>query len=748
MTFIPRPKQQQVLNYDGGYMGVAAVPGAGKTRTLSALAVRILTEFPLDDDQEVLIVTLVNAAVGNFARQIRTALTGQGMIAGYGYRVRTLHGLANDIVRERPDLVGLDTNFAIADEREASQILDAAVQAWLRGHPNELLSYIDEEHREKTRIMQKDLPATLTNMARGVIRTAKDNELSPEDIAARLDQHGLSLPLAAACTDIYRRYQQGLGYRGAVDFQDLIRLALKALHEDPGYLARLQNRYRYILEDEAQDSDELQEKTLRLLSGQHGNWVRVGDPNQSIYETFTTAHPRYLREFIASPAVTARELPNSGRCQPSIIRLANYLIDWSANHHPNTRVSAHQPLTPPYIEPTPPGDPQPNPPDDPSGVVLYPEPLSPGQELEIVVRSVREWLKDNPGRSVAILTPRNRRGFDVVDALKKAKIDYVELLKSSANTREVAGSLYILLNYLADPTAAPLLARCYRVYRRDDKNDKAQAQQIGAVARLLKTCPTVETYLHPHGDDWLDTVDDPDLRDELNRFREWLAGIVGAARLPVDQLVLTIANDLFHDEADLAVAYSLSLRLRQDGLAQDSNRRLGQHAPTWGLTEYADRLAEIARNERRFLGMSEDEHGFDPDQHTGKVTVATMHRAKGLEWDRVYLMSVNNYGFPSAQLHDSYIGERWFARDTLDLEAEARAQLRALLTDTRYTEGDATRDSRIEYAAERLRLLYVGITRARRELIITWNTGRRGDQREASPMVALRTYWEQANQKA
>ena len=52
-----------------------------------------------------------------------------------------------------------------------------------------------------------------------------------------------------------------------------------------------------------------------------------------------------------------------------------------------------------------------------------------------------------------------------------------------------------------------------------------------------------------------------------------------------------------------------------------------------------------------------------------------MHKAKGLEWDRVYLMSVNNYDFPSGQADDSYIAEKWFVRDQLNLEAEALAQL-------------------------------------------------------------------------
>ena len=67
---------------------------------------------------------------------------------------------------------------------------------------------------------------------------------------------------------------------------------------DRDLLGRLQHQWPYILEDEAQDSSRLQEEILRLLCGEGGNWVRVGDPNQAIYETFTTANPQFLRDFL------------------------------------------------------------------------------------------------------------------------------------------------------------------------------------------------------------------------------------------------------------------------------------------------------------------------------------------------------------------------------------------------------------------------------------------------------------------
>lgn len=122
-----------------------------------------------------------------------------------------------------------------------------------------------------------------------------------------------------------------------------------------------------------------------------------------------------------------------------------------------------------------------------------------------------------------------------------------------------------------------------------------------------------------------------------------------------------------------------------------------------------------------------------------------MHKAKGLEWDRVYMMSVNNYDFPSNMPNDRFISEKWFVRSGLNLEAEALEQLKVLETSNEYQwyeEGAATMQSRLGYVKERLRLLYVGITRAKKDLIVTWNSGRQGDATPSLALSELMGWWE------
>jgi DNA helicase-2/ATP-dependent DNA helicase PcrA len=795
--FRPRPGQQEILSYSGGRMGVSAVPGAGKTHILSVLAAQLVASS-IDDDQEVLIVTLMNSAVENIKGRVAGFVGGRGLLANVGYRVRTLHGLSHDIVRERPGLVGLAEDFSIVDERTAQQVREDVVEVWLRSHPGAADLFLSVELADNQRewAINKQWPDAVLNLASVFIKRAKDLRLSPEELLERLaereDSPRLSatgpLRLARMGAEMYADYQKALYYRGGVDFDDLIRLALLALELDEDLLDRLRHRWPFILEDEAQDSSLLQETILDQLAGPNQNWVRVGDPNQAINTTFTTADPRYLNRFLERPDVRALPMDSSGRSQQCILDLANALVQWTMNDHPERRVRDAL-RGPPYIRPTPPGDPQPNPPADPAALHLYDRRLSPDKEIETVVQSLVRWLPEHPEDTVAVLVPRNQRGFEVTDALRRAGIEPVELLRSTTSTRKAAGALGNVLNALGHPSSSSLLARAFEVWRRDDREEQSSAARLKRLSTLIRRHRRVETYLWPRaGHDWLQEIqwqpdelhpqeepepeawvddvgeaqeaadqDDGDElafqrtqfvrrmqsiragapaaladREMLEAFRALVQRWQEATLLPVDQLVLTITQDLFIEPADLALGHKLAVMLRS---ASDDH-------PEWRLPELSAELAVIARNQRRFLGFQDEDTGYEPQP--GEVTVSTLHKAKGLEWDRVYVLSVNNYDFPSAQPYDEYIGERWFIRDRLNLEAEALAQLEALVDGTLYGEGVATRQARLDYVRERLRLLYVSITRARKELILTWNTGRSREAKQmAVPFIALQTWWEE-----
>jgi len=723
--FEPRAAQKQVLDYRGGYMGVAAVPGSGKTQVLSALAADLVAGH-IDDDQEVLIVTLVNSAVGNFAARIAQELRSRGLPPRAGYRVRTLHGLAHDIVRERPGLVGLAEDFAIIDDRVSAQIIDDAVMAWLRAHPGFIDAFLkdDLEGTALARARTDSWPDDCRDLVAAFVARAKDERRRPETLASQLALRGSEFALARLATEVYADYQRSLSYRGAVDFADLVGYAIDALRQDPEYRARLARRWPFILEDEAQDSSALQQELLELLAGPNGNWVRVGDPNQAVYQTFTTANPRLLRSFLERPDVKAVEMDQSGRSAVPIIRLANALVDWTIDAHPLPAVRTA--FRRQHIRPTDAGDPQPNPADR-CEIHLHDRKLSPDREVEVVVSSLQRWLPEHPDETVAILVPDNARGARFVDALRRKNLPCVELLNATAPTRDAARLISDVLALIARPEDRMALRRAFAAWRRACSG---RPEKESLAERTLGRCREPHAFLFPRGDDdYLDAGPvDPESRAELVAFRTQAQRWLQAALLPVDQLVLTIAQDLFTVPADLALAHQFAVLLRSYA---DAN-------PTWRLAELAAELQQVASNPRRkFLSLAEDDNAFDPAAHKGEVAVATMHKAKGLEWDRVYLTALNNYDFPAGSAHDDFRGERWYVRGSLNLTAEALAQLEALGSGGEYVEGEASRAARLEYISERLRLLYVGITRARKDLILTWNTGRRGDCQPAAAFIAL-----------
>jgi len=277
-----RVSQRRILAYRAGRMGIAAVPGSGKTFTLSLLASDILLRGRLRADQEILIVTLVNSAVDNFSARIGGFLSQANLLPGMGYRVRTLHGLAHDIVRERPEAVGLANDFQIIDEHETNEILRQSSVTWLRANPDVLESYLKEDLDEQRvfNLRRKDLPDMVEAIARQTISWAKDKELTPARLASQIERLPLPLPLAAMGAQLYSDYQRAVSYRGAVDFDDLIRLALAALQVDPSLVERLRYQWPYILEDEAQDSSRVQERILELLSGRAATGCASATPTR------------------------------------------------------------------------------------------------------------------------------------------------------------------------------------------------------------------------------------------------------------------------------------------------------------------------------------------------------------------------------------------------------------------------------------------------------------------------------------
>jgi len=713
-----RPDQEHVAAYRKGYMAVPAVPGAGKTTVLAYLAADLIAAG-LAEPGRVLIVTYTNSAVGNFRSRIGQFLEERGFPRHQGYEVRTIHSLALGIVRERPEDIGWSDSFAIADEAMLSTLLGGLTRAWI--NRNRLLweEMLRPDLRGSFRTLaERQWTEKTEGIVRSLIQGFKSRQVSPQ-AAVGLTRH---LPATSAlrwAAEIYTEYQRELAIQGMVDFGDLMLGAHQLLSQDGELLARLQRRWTYLFEDEAQDSYRLQERVLRLLAGPAGNLVRVGDANQAIMGTFTSAEPDLFRSFCREPGVDRRPLTMAGRSSQDILDLANGLVDWTRHAHPEP--ACRDALEGQRIEPVPLAFGSPNP--RPEGYKIVGRIYENHQlEMDDVVRFAAGTLTRFPEKTLAILLPTNAMVKDMAERLQQNGTPVRPLGAGTVPERlQTVRDLMAVLGFLAVPheperlltalgrligLAAPADAP-FAAFLRSARPEELLYPLDGSppFGELYAACPQCRG--------------DVALQGALDRLLQWLPQGI----LPPDELVVLLAADLGLDNEALSVAHHLAVRIRQ----------LLQEHPAFGLHEAVQHLLGEEPALGRFSDTVYDRKGFKPEP--GVVYVATCHAAKGLEWDTVFVGAVTRAEYP-ALLSDKVRSEHWFLPETsLNPEALALAELAAVLGES--PELDPQSRAKLEILAERLRLLYVAITRAKENLMLSCHKRDRFDK-PVQPALAFR----------
>ena len=716
--FRPRAGQREILDYEGGRLGVAAVPGSGKTATIAALTSRLLEQRvhgdgPLGRRGRVLVVTYQNAAVDTLRGRIAARLRERGLPAT-GYDVRTLHSLSFGLVQAYPGHVGTTTDFRVLDDAATNALIDKAVADWNRANvpvwgrlaPGEGDVYNDRWEGQWQRIAR--------GLANTVIGSAKNLRLDAEALealsqrAAGGDPQVQDLParLVKIGAQIFGGYQSLVETSGSIDFNDMVRLAVALLEDAEDVCERLAKRWPVVLEDEAQDSVPLQEELLGRLTATTGNWIRVGDPNQSITSTFTSADPKLLRGFLDRDDVQAVDMSISGRSSRTILNLANDLVRWTCDAYPLQAVRSRA-FRDQSMMPTEEGDPQPNPVDGDGPCVLFRRFEHRHEELLDASTRAARFSTSHPDATVAILVPTNKMGFDVAEALRHLGVVFDERLQSSRNARSIVDTMARALSIIAQPSNSRALERAWQAVgiasgEGEDGGDEN-------ASRLLRSCYRPELLLAPMDDDTLTTSDafppvpgiHPETWARIDAFAQRVAKWLPAAALPVDQLTMALANDLL-DEDDLATAHEIAMFLR----------RLSDEHPAWRLPELVAELSDAAVG--RSL-LSQPEASFEPAP--GRITLTTLHKAKGLEWDLVYVLGVDAVEYP-ATLDDDFRGHQQHLGG--DPAQMARIWMLQAVEGGSETV-DGTHEGRFETIAERLRLLYVAITRARRFLSLSYS---------------------------
>ncbi|MBV9387073.1 MAG: ATP-dependent helicase [Chroococcidiopsidaceae cyanobacterium CP_BM_ER_R8_30] len=718
-----RPGQHQMADWQGGPLAVAAVPGAGKSTGMAAAAALAIARYQLHARRALVVVTFTRSAAANIKAKIRRYLREDLSLPPGGFVVHTLHGLALNIATRHPQLSGLPLDSAtVLAPNQSHRLIRTCVEQWIATHPKQYARLLegcqfDGEETERLRRQSVLRTEVLPDLAFSVTKEAKSSGLSPGALHQLSEQTTDEYGILAIAAGLYEQYQNLLQAREFIDYDDMIVAALRVLENESA--CQLEQKQVFaVFEDEAQDSAPLQAKLLKILATDYKNphappnLIRVGDPNQAINSTFTPADPVYFRQFCEECDTQARlaTMDRAGRSTQVIIDAANFMLDW-VNHsydpnNPKSLVDVRAapsrekfqdvnlkfplPFRAQKILPVTTNDPQPDANPDPVGLglELY-TPRDTYHTLQLMGERLIELFALNPtNKRSAVLVRENRQGRWVAEGLAPICHQHnIALYDVSASDRRshVPAETLALLQFLDRPHSPDYLKAALAVLL---QRQLIPPQDLNVLASVP------EKFLYP-------TPLEPPQSEPVLKARHLCRSLLRAQiELPQYHLISFLALTLNYDQAELATADKLAERVQQQTSGNSSMAAM--------LTV----LSEIVTSERFEPVETEDLEA----RYTrpGQLTIITMHKAKGLDWDYVFIPF----------LHENVIpGNFWVPPQTqflgdFSLPEVARAQIRAALHNEFPLPDTTAAGKQAKYlkTAEEFRLLYVAMTRAKQLL--------------------------------
>lgn len=740
-----RPGQQRIADWDGGPLAVSAVPGAGKSTGMAIAAAILLSQryrqaklqqsIPTG---QLVLVTFTRSAVANLKTKVRQALR-QLSLAPNGFVVHTLHGLALNIATRHPELSGLRLDrITLVSTNQSHRLIRLSVEQWLATNPpiyQRLLEGRSFDGEETERLRRQSVLRTeiLPALAYTAVHEAKSSGLSPVDLR-ELSQTMPSdeYDVLAIAAGLYEQYEALLRSRQLIDYDDMILAALRVL--DDAETRRLwQQQIFAVFEDEAQDSSPLQTRLLEILATDSTpavpvlNLVRVGDPNQAINSTFTPADPIFFRQFCETCDREGRlaEMDQAGRSSEIIIDAANFMLTWvNSRYSRSPDDTLASPFRPQQIHPVAFNDPQPDANPDPIGQGLeLCAPRDVYHTVELIGQRIAQLFAIEPQAKVAVLVRENRQGQFVSDRLRYPDRYGLDLDLSGIDIYDVGqqdrhshipSEMLALLQFLDRPHSSDATKAALQVM---------VDRQLIPTQDLNVLAAQPEQFLYP-------VPIDPPQPEPMQQARRFCTSLLRARlELPQYQLISFLALALKYKQSELATADKLSDRLAQ--------QTAGNHSMSAVLAA----LGEIAASEQ--FAPVETDNVEERYTRSRQVTVITMHKAKGLDWDFVFLPFLHEHLIP---------GRPWIPQSAkflgdFSLAEVARAQIRAQIHQDNTLPEIAAAWQRAGYLkiAEEFRLLYVAMTRAKRLLWMSaaqkaptsWNAPDRLEDKAPCPVLTV-----------
>ena len=287
------PAQREAVLTTEGPLLVIAGAGSGKTRVLTRRIAHLLAAVGVKPP-EILAITFTNKAAAEMRERVAD-LVGP---PARGSWVMTFHAACGRILRREAPRLGYKTNFTIYDQADQVRLVKQC---------------LEELDRDPKRFTPRGIHSQISN--------AKNQLVSPAEYANRVASF-----YDQTVADAYDLYQRRLFGSNAVDFDDMLFLAVDILERFPEAQEKWQKAFRYVLVDEYQDTNHAQYRLLQLLAANHGNVFAVGDPDQSIY-AFRGADIRNVLEFERDfPGARTIALEQNYRSTNAILEAANGVI--------------------------------------------------------------------------------------------------------------------------------------------------------------------------------------------------------------------------------------------------------------------------------------------------------------------------------------------------------------------------------------------------------------------------------------
>ncbi len=629
------PAQREAVEHVHGSLLVLAGAGSGKTRVLTTRIANLIEHHDVPPER-IFAVTFTNKAAGEMKQRIGQLLQRDPS----GLWIGTFHSLSARLLRREAGFLGFSSNFTIYDEDDRLGLIRRLME--------------QREHSTKT---------FTPRVVQSIISGAKNRMASPASLSA-------SSPfdrMVQVAADVYGAMGPALKAANAMDFDDLLLHPLTLFREHPDRLRYYQEeRFRFVLVDEFQDTNKAQYELIRLL-GAHGNVCAVGDDDQSIYG-WRGADVRNMRDFQRDfPGTTLVRLEENYRSTGVVLDAANGVIAENSGRIGKTLRTRRTG----------------------GELVTVLAAADERDEAEWVVRELerRSAAADWAYPEMAVLYRTNAQSRAFEEAFRRAGVPYQLIGATSFYDRREVKDLLAYLRLIANPADDEAFLRAVGVPRRglgDTSLATLGAQALEWQKPMLATARVASTLQGVR----------PNVREAFQTFAALIDRLRDDAgeRQPADLLEHVIR----------AIDYESVLQAEgPEGTERWENvRELVASAANWSEVVVPEEESNGTPLERflaeaALLSANDTTKGEDEG-----VTMMTLHTAKGLEWPVVVLAGLEDGLFPLARAAEQPEG----------IEEERR-------------------------------LCYVGVTRAKDKLYVTWARARRrgGELRPGAPSRFLRS---------